>query len=115
MINNVVCSSGGSKEIEVFEDIAKFKSATGCSSVMIARAAEKNCSIFKREGKLEPSAVIKNYLRYAVDYDNVAPNTKYCIQNMLRNIQETERGRNFLESTSLQQIWFVCIMQINYI
>jgi len=93
----------------VFEDIAKFKSATGCSSVMIARAAEKNCSIFKREGKLEPTTVIKNYLHYAVDYDNVAPNTKYCIQNMLRNIQETERGRHFLESTSLQQIWFVCI------
>lgn len=76
---------------------------------MIARAAEKNCSIFKREGKLEPTTVIKNYLHYAVDYDNVAPNTKYCIQNMLRNIQETERGRHFLESTSLQQIWFVCI------
>lgn len=93
----------------MFEDIEKFKNITGCSSVMIARTAEKNCSIFKREGKLELTTVIKNYLHHAVDYDNVAPNTKYCIQNMLRNIQETERGRNFLESTSLQQIWFVCI------
>lgn len=105
---NYVVFSGGSKEIEVFEDIAKFKSVTGCSSVMIARIAEKNCSIFKRDGKLEVSEVIKNYLHHAVDYDNVAPNTKYCIQNMLQNIQETQRGRYFLESTSLQQIWFVC-------
>lgn len=101
------CYSGGSKEIKVFEDIIKFKNLTGCSSVMIARSAEKNCSIFKQDGKLELFTVIRDYLRHAIDYDNVAPNTKYCIQNMLQNIQETERGRNFLESTSLQQIWFV--------
>lgn len=74
---------------------------------MIARSAEKNCSIFKRNGKLELNTIIKDYLHNAVDYDNVVPNTKYCIQNMLQNIQETERGRHFLESTSLQQIWFV--------
>jgi len=91
----------------VFEDIIKFKNITGCSSVMIARTAEKNCSIFKRDGKLELFTIIRDYLRHAVDYDNVAPNTKYCIQNMLQNIQETEQGRLFLESTSLQQIWFV--------
>lgn len=106
MYNNYYFS-GGSKEIEVYEDIRKFKNVTGCSSVMIARTAEKNCSIFKNDGKLELPIVIRNYLHYAVDYDNVAPNTKYCVQNMLRNIQETEQGRNFLESTSLQQIWFV--------
>lgn len=75
---------------------------------MIARTAEKNCSIFKRDGKVELCAIIKDYLHHAVDYDNVAPNTKYCIQNMLRNIQETEQGRLFLESSSLQQIWLVC-------
>lgn len=99
--------SGGSKEIETFEDVTKFKNITGCSSVMIARTAEKNCSIFKRDGKIELVTIIRDYLHYAVDYDNVAPNTKYCIQNMLRNIQETQQGRDFLESTSLQQIWFV--------
>lgn len=91
----------------MFEDISEFKKVTGCSSVMIARTAEKNCSIFNHNGKLELSTLIKDYLHHAVDYDNVAPNTKYCIQNMLRNIQETEKGRNFLESTSLQQIWLV--------
>ncbi|VVC31543.1 Hypothetical protein CINCED_3A023870 [Cinara cedri] len=107
LTNNNVCFSGGSKEIETFEDITKFKNITGCSSVMIARTAEKNCSIFKRDGKLELGTIIRDYLHHAVDYDNVAPNTKYCIQNMLRNIQETEQGRHFLESTSLQQIWFV--------
>jgi tRNA-dihydrouridine synthase 2 len=74
---------------------------------MIARTAEKNCSIFKHDSKLELATIIRDYLRHAVDYDNIAPNTKYCIQNMLRNIQETEQGKTFLESTTLQQIWFV--------
>lgn len=74
---------------------------------MIARTAGKNCSIFKSNGKLEINTIIKDYLYKAVDYDNVFQNTKYCIQYMLQNIQDTERGRQFLESTSLQQIWFV--------
>jgi len=74
---------------------------------MIARSAEKNCSIFNCGGKLELPTIIKNYLHYAIDYDNIFSNTKYCIQNMLRNIQETEQGKNFLESTTLEQIWYV--------
>lgn len=107
LIYDNVCFSGGSKEINVFDDITKFKNLTGCSSIMIARTAEKNCSIFKNDGKLELTTLIRNYLHHAVDYDNVVQNTKYCIQNMLRHIQDTEQGRHFLESTSLQQIWFV--------
>lgn len=107
LMYNYICFSGGSKEINEFDDITKFKKLTGCSSIMIARTAEKNCSIFKNDGKLELNTIIRNYLYHAVDYDNVTPNTKYCIQSMLRNIQDTEQGRNFLESTSLQQIWFV--------
>lgn len=103
----MVYFSGGSSQIKVYEDIAKFKHLTGCSSIMIARTAEKNCSIFKSDGKLELETIVKNYLHHAVNYDNVFPNTKYCIQNMLGNVHETERGRNFLETTSLQQIWFV--------
>ncbi|KAF0752097.1 tRNA-dihydrouridine(20) synthase [Aphis craccivora] len=103
-LNIPVIANGGSKEIKAFEDIIKFKNVTGCSSVMIARTAEKNCSIFKKDGKLDLFTVIRDYLHHAVDYDNVAPNSKYCIQNMLQNIQETEQGRLFLESTSLQQI-----------
>lgn len=101
--------SGGSREIETFDDIDKFKELTNCSSVMIARSAEWNVTIFNREGKLPMDDLIKNYLKYAVDYDNSPSNTKYCIQNILRELQETEKGKKFLETQTLQQIWYAFI------
>ncbi|XP_046736770.1 tRNA-dihydrouridine(20) synthase [NAD(P)+]-like [Diprion similis] len=99
-----VIANGGSKEIEKYSDILKFKEETGCSSVMLARAAEWNCSIFRKEGILPIEDVIRSYLKYAVDYDNAPSNTKYCIQNILRELQETPKGKTFLEAQTLQQI-----------
>ncbi|CAH2104683.1 unnamed protein product [Euphydryas editha] len=99
-----VIANGGSKEIEKYKDILKFKEMTGCSSVMIARAAEWNCSIFRKDGLLPMDAVITDYLKLCVDYDNSPSNTKYCVQNILRDLQETPRGRRFLECQTLEQI-----------
>lgn len=45
-----VIANGGSRDIERFTDIAKFKEMCGASSVMIARAAEWNVSIFRPQG-----------------------------------------------------------------
>lgn len=111
MYNSVTISSifnyfsGGSKEILCYNDIGKFKQETGCSSVMLARAAQANCSIFRKEGMIDLEEVIKEYLKYAVDYDNAPSNTKYCVQNMLKELQETPRGKKFLECQTLEQIW----------
>lgn len=99
-----VIANGGSKEIDNYNDILKFREGTGCSSVMLARAAEWNVSVFRPEGKLPLDDVIIEYLKLAVDYDNAPANTKYCVQNMLRELQESERGKQLLESQTLQQI-----------
>ncbi|XP_047544761.1 tRNA-dihydrouridine(20) synthase [NAD(P)+]-like isoform X1 [Vanessa atalanta] len=99
-----VIANGGSKEIEKYNDILKFKEITGCKSVMLARAAEWNCSIFRKDGMLPMDTVITDYLKLSVDYDNSPSNTKYCIQNILRELQETPRGRKFLECQTLEQI-----------
>lgn len=72
---------------------------------MLARAAEWNCSIFRRRGLLALDTVIVEYLKLAVDYDNSPSNTKYCIQNMLRELQDTPRGKHFLECQTMKQIW----------
>lgn len=72
---------------------------------MIARAAESNCSIFRKEGLKELDSVIKDYLKICVDYDNSPNSTKYCVQNMLKELQETPRGKKFLECQTLEQIW----------
>ncbi|XP_063977613.1 tRNA-dihydrouridine(20) synthase [NAD(P)+]-like [Diachasmimorpha longicaudata] len=99
-----VIANGGSKEIEKHSDIGKFKKETGCSSVMIARSAEWNCSIFRKEGLLPIEDVIKSYLKYAIDFDNSPSNTKYCVQNILRELQESLMGKQFLAAQSLEQI-----------
>lgn len=71
---------------------------------MLARRAEWNCSIFRRKGLLPMDTVITEYLKLAVDFDNSPSNTKYCIQNILRDLQDTPRGRTFLDSQTMEQI-----------
>lgn len=49
--------------------------------------------------------LIKKYLKLSVDYDNAPHNTKYGIQSILREQQETPRGKQFLQSQTMQQMW----------
>lgn len=44
-------ANGGSKEIERHSHILRFKESCGASSVMIARAAQWNPSIFTNDGR----------------------------------------------------------------
>lgn len=99
----VICN-GGSKEIEKYSDIFKFKKLCGASSIMVARAAEWNVSIFRPQGMSPLMDVINRYLTVAVDYDTHPANAKYCVQNMLRELQESEMGRKFLDAQTMEQI-----------
>ena len=42
-----VIANGGSLDITTFDDIAKYRDETGCTSVMVARAAQWNLSVFR--------------------------------------------------------------------
>ncbi|XP_066595758.1 tRNA-dihydrouridine(20) synthase [NAD(P)+]-like [Prorops nasuta] len=109
-----IIANGGSRDIQTYKDIFSFKKSTGCTSVMLARSAEWNCSIFRKEGLLSMEEVIKAYLKYAVDYDNSPSNTKYCVQNILRELQESQLGRKFLGAQTLEQICAVWDMDDYY-
>lgn len=77
-------ANGGSNDFKRYSDILKFREKTGASSVMIARSAMRNASIFRSDNSLEPiEEVIKQYLRLAVRYDNSLAQTKYTLQTML--------------------------------
>jgi len=80
-----VIANGGSMLIDSLEDILAFRSRSGASSVMVARAAEWNPSVFRSEGRLEYDIVMKSYLRYAFLYDNNDLNTKYCVLQLLHD------------------------------
>lgn len=99
-----VIANGGSKEITNYQELIAFRKTTGASSVMIARSAQWNCSVFRKEGPLPIDDVIKEYLKLAIQYDNPVGNTKFNLQNILREVQETELGQKFLASQSIEEM-----------
>lgn len=99
-----IIANGGSRHMHTYEDLRKFQELCGADSVMVARAAQLNVSIFRKEGLLPMDELIEKYLRLCVDYDNAPHNTKYCVQSILKELQETPRGKRFLQCQTLQQI-----------
>jgi tRNA-dihydrouridine synthase 2 len=67
LISLLSACSGGSGEIHCFEDIEKFRSSTGCSSVMLARVAQWNPSIFSADGLRPLDEVLRSYIRYVCE------------------------------------------------
>lgn len=69
-------------------DIERIKKLSCASSIMIARGAQWNASIFRRsEGMqkdvmLDVKQVSRDYLRHAIQTDNLFSNTKYAILQM---------------------------------
>lgn len=100
----VICN-GGSRNIDKYNNILHFREQCGTSSVMVARAAQQNVSIFRKAGTLPLDEVIVAYLKKCIRYLHQPTKTKYCVQSMLRELQETPRGRRFLDAQTLEQIW----------
>lgn len=99
-----VIANGGSKDINKYEDLKRFCENTKTCSLMVARAVMWNCSILRPKGMLPLEEVVRSYLRYCIQYDNPFTYTKYTVQNMLRDLQESPRGKAFLETQTLREI-----------
>nr|XP_009858018.1 tRNA-dihydrouridine(20) synthase [NAD(P)+]-like [Ciona intestinalis] len=99
-----VIANGGSSNIACYDDIEKFRASTNASSVMLARSAQWNCSVFRKEGPLPLDVVIKDYIKIAIQYDNHYINCKFCILEMMHETQETEAGKQVRSSLSLHEI-----------
>lgn len=69
-------------DIYKFEDIATTKEVTGCDSVMIARGALVNASIFSQDNPRPQKEVGMQLLKNCIQYDNPFPFTKYTISRM---------------------------------
>jgi len=105
-----VIANGGSANtrdspINTYEGIKAFWDKTGAASVMIARAAEWNTSVFSPNGKENVYTIIDKYLDYAIQYDQPFTVTKYNIQQLMGGDQtETEKGRKFLYSSTMPEL-----------
>lgn len=58
------CSGGSLDLVKTNSDIEVFRKATGASSVMLARAAMWNASVFSEGGPFPLERVMEDYLKY---------------------------------------------------
>uniref|UniRef100_A0ABM5EV95 tRNA-dihydrouridine(20) synthase [NAD(P)+]-like isoform X1 n=3 Tax=Pogona vitticeps TaxID=103695 RepID=A0ABM5EV95_9SAUR len=104
-VSILVIANGGSHDfIKKYTDIEAFRDATRASSVMIARAAMWNPSIFRKEGPCPLKDVMQEYIKYSVRYDNHYTNTKYCLCQMLQEQLENAQGKKLHAAQSMQEI-----------
>lgn len=61
---DVSCSGGSLDLVKTNGDIEEFRKAAGASSVMLARAAMWNASVFSNQGPLPVETVMEEYLKY---------------------------------------------------
>ncbi|KAG5273361.1 hypothetical protein AALO_G00150500 [Alosa alosa] len=110
-----VIANGGSLDlVKTHSDITKFREATGACSVMVARAAMWNPSIFCSKGTVSVDEVMEEYIKYAVRYDNNAFNTKYCLCQMLRDRVESPMGKQLHAAQTTKEICAVYSMMEYY-
>ncbi|KAG8384200.1 hypothetical protein BUALT_Bualt04G0093300 [Buddleja alternifolia] len=66
-----------------YEDFERLKVATGASSVMVARGALWNASIFSPKGKLPWEDVKREYVRKSILWDNDIRSSKHTLREMI--------------------------------
>ncbi|KAL7749816.1 tRNA-dihydrouridine synthase 2 [Sorochytrium milnesiophthora] len=75
-------------------------------SVMLARSAQSNPSVFRHPEPLLSlhDVVIPQYIRHSIRYDNIYQNTKYVLMQMVPNCSKDERGQRLQKARSLRDI-----------
>jgi len=89
-----------------YNDFHKLKQQTGCSSVMTARGAIANCSIFSENQKPHRDVVLE-YMKHSLECKNVFQNTKYTILRMHTTSDvglKTDEGKQLQSSKSIMEI-----------
>jgi tRNA-dihydrouridine synthase 2 len=106
VIANGGSSNNRNSKENTHEGIRDFWSRSGASSVMIARAAEWNLSVFREGEKDDIMVVIDRYLDLAIQFDYPFVMVKYCVQQMMGSLQDTPQGREFLEASTMGDVYF---------
>ncbi|CAI0430821.1 unnamed protein product [Linum tenue] len=93
---------------DVFEygDFERIKVATGATSVMAARGALWNASIFSPVGKLDWEDVKRQYVRKSILWDNDVKSTKHTLKEMIMHYSclELPEGKDVIKSETLADI-----------
>ena len=104
----IICNGGSSdnrnSDSNTYDGIRKFWKESEASSVMIARGAEWNPSIFKAGEKDAVMTMIDKYMNHAINFDYPFNIAKYCVQQLLGSLQDSELGRSFLNTATMEDL-----------
>ncbi|KAK3004065.1 hypothetical protein RJ639_018596 [Escallonia herrerae] len=94
------------------EDFERIKAATGASSVMVARGALWNASVFSPKGKRPLEAVKGEYVRKSILWDNDIKSTKHTLKEMIvhHSSLELPEGKAVIKSETLADIAYVMLI-----
>jgi len=88
-----------------YQDIQKAKSEIGVTSVMIARGAMWNASVFNPQ-RVDTETVIREYLKTCIDVGNQHANSKYTVLQMSQDINR--KGKPYLDATFSKNMLQLC-------
>uniref|UniRef100_A0A7N2M0S7 DUS-like FMN-binding domain-containing protein n=1 Tax=Quercus lobata TaxID=97700 RepID=A0A7N2M0S7_QUELO len=93
-------------DIFEYDDFQCIKDATGASSVMVARGALWNASIFSPKGKVSQEDVKREYIRKSILWDNDIKITKHTLKEMIMHYSSLElpEGKAVIKSESLADL-----------
>ncbi|CAF2110621.1 unnamed protein product [Brassica napus] len=89
-----------------YDDFSRIKTATGAASVMVARGAMWNASIFSPKGKSHWEDVKNKYIRKSILWNNDVKSTKYTIKEMIahHSCLELAEGKSLNKADTLADI-----------
>ncbi|XP_038685945.1 tRNA-dihydrouridine(20) synthase [NAD(P)+]-like isoform X2 [Tripterygium wilfordii] len=89
-----------------FEDFQRIKFATGASSIMVARGALWNASIFSSGNKVHWEDVKREYVRKSILWDNDIKSTKHTLKEMIMHYSSLglPEGKAVIKSETLTDI-----------
>ncbi|GER28220.1 tRNA-dihydrouridine synthase [Striga asiatica] len=95
-----------------YEDFERIRVVTGASSVMVARGALWNASIFSPKGKLPREDVKMEYVRKSILWDNDIKSTKHTLKEMIMHYSclELPEGKGVIKSDTLADLAYVSIL-----
>lgn len=122
--------------MKTHDDVLKFKEDCGASSVMVARAAQENVSILRKEGtncqktsnveanklvlsgQVPVNDLITEYLKLCVEFNHSCSKTLYSVNHMLRNSEKSIVGykgyKQLQNAKSLEEIWLYLIYECTF-
>lgn len=104
-----VIANGVSNQIECHADIEEFRKICNTTSAMIGIAAQRNVSIFRKEGLIPVDELAREYLKLSVDYDESFLNVKYFLEKLYKangkRVRKLEFAKEFDNAKNLADIW----------